>query len=111
MPAIMAATILEGLFGSMATVALFTFMMDAADPEHAGTDFTIMACMTSVASGMANLLGGIMGDALGYTPTFATAAVLSAAGCLLVVAWLERHPPHPRILQAWRRQDVAGAPN
>jgi MFS family permease len=108
MPTIMAATILEGLFGSMATVALFTFMMDAADPDHAGTDFTIMACMTSVASGLANLLGGVMGDALGYTPTFTTAALLSAVGCVLVVAWLERHPPHPRILQAWRRQQVAG---
>ena len=96
------ATLLEGVLGSMATVALYTFMMDAADPDHAGTDFTILACMTSLASGLANLVGGVLGDWLGYAPTFATATALSIAGTLLVVGWLERHPPHPRMMQAWR---------
>ena len=99
---IWAATVLEGVFGSMATVALYTFMMDAADTDHAGTDFTILACMTSVASGLANLVGGVLGDWMGYAPTFAVATTLSIMGTLWVVAWLERHPPHPRMMQAWR---------
>jgi len=86
----------------MATVALFTLMMDAADPAHAGTDFTLLACMTSLVSGLANLVGGVVADAFGYLPTFTLAAVSSALGCLVLVGWLDRHPIHPRIAQAWR---------
>ena len=103
MPALWAATALEGFFGTMATVALYTLMMDATDPDHAGTDFTILACMTSVASGLANLLGGVMGDAWGYAPTFTIATLLAAAGTLVVIHWLDTRPPHPRMMQAWRR--------
>lgn len=102
MNALWAATVLEGIFGTMATVALFTLMMDAADPAHAGTDFTLLACMTSLVSGLANLVGGVVADAFGYLPTFTLAAVSSALGCLVLVGWLDRHPIHPRIAQAWR---------
>jgi len=102
MTALWAATVLEGIFGTMATVALFTLMMDAADPAHAGTDFTLLACMTSLVSGLANLVGGVVADAFGYLPTFTLAAVSSALGCLVLVGWLDRHPIHPRIAQAWR---------
>lgn len=102
MNALWAATVLEGIFGTMATVALFTLMMDAADPAHAGTDFTLLACMTSLVSGLANLVGGVVADAFGYLPTFTLAAVSSALGCLVLVGWLDRHPIHPRVAQAWR---------
>lgn len=102
MNALWAATVLEGIFGTMATVALFTLMMDAADPAHAGTDYTLLACMTALVSGMGNLAGGVLADAFGYLPTFTLAAVLSALGCLALVGWLDRHPIHPRIAQAWR---------
>ena len=47
------ACITEHLFGGMATVALFTLMMDASDPEHAGTDYTLLACAVVVAQGLA----------------------------------------------------------
>uniref|UniRef100_UPI0027B88E77 MFS transporter n=1 Tax=Aquabacterium sp. TaxID=1872578 RepID=UPI0027B88E77 len=43
MPLLWWATVAEGVVGTMATVALFALMMDASDPDHAGTDFTLLA--------------------------------------------------------------------
>ncbi len=51
------ATVTEHLLGSMATVALFTLMMDASDPEHAGTDYTLLACAVVVRDGARELRG------------------------------------------------------
>ena len=52
------ATIAEGVLGTMATVALFALMMDASDPEHAGTDYTLLACVVLVVGMIANICGG-----------------------------------------------------
>ena len=52
-----AGTVAEHLLGGMATVALFTLMMDASDPEHAGTDYTLLACAIVFAMGLANFTG------------------------------------------------------
>lgn len=98
-----AATVLEGLIGTMAAVALFALMMDASDPEHAGTDYTLLASIAVLVNGLGGLAGGLMGDTLGYAPAFVTGTVLSALGCLFLVGWLDRHPTHQRVAQAWRR--------
>lgn len=97
-----AATILEGIVGTMATVALFTLMMDASDPEHAGTDYTLLASVVVVVGSLGNVIGGRMGDALGYVSTFSIATALAILGCLFVVWWLDRHPTHERVAEAWR---------
>ncbi|MFT3857034.1 MAG: MFS transporter [Aquabacterium sp.] len=99
-----AATVLEGIVGTMATVALFTLMMDASDPAHAGTDYTLLASVVVAVGALGGLAGGVLGDRLGYAATFGIACLLSVAGCLFVVAWLDRRPTHPRIAQAWRTQ-------
>ncbi|MDO9237551.1 MAG: MFS transporter [Aquabacterium sp.] len=97
-----AATVLEGVTGTMASVALFTLMMDAADPQHAGTDYTLLASVVVLVGGLAGLVGGVLGDALGYAPTFIIGTMLSAVGCVFLVWWLDRHPTHARVAQAWR---------
>ncbi|WP_290873200.1 MFS transporter [Aquabacterium sp.] len=102
LPALWAATVMEGLLGTMATVALFALMMDAADPAHAGTDYTLLASVTVAVSGAGSLLGGAVGDLLGYAWAFGLGTVLSAGGCVLLVTWLSRHPTHARVAQAWR---------
>ena len=56
-----AATVLEGVIGTMATVALFTLMMDAADPEHAGTDYTLLASTVVLVGSIAGLVAGVIG--------------------------------------------------
>ena len=80
-----AAVALEHLLGGMATVALFTLMMDASDPQHAGTDYTLQASTVVIATGLASALGGVLGDALGYGALFGLSALLSGAGCALLL--------------------------
>jgi MFS family permease len=102
MPLLWGATVLEGVVGTLATVALFTLMMDASDPDHAGTDYTLLASVVVVVGSLGHLLGGWLGDRLGLGTTFGIGAALGALGCLALVAWLDRHPTHARVAAAWR---------
>lgn len=97
------ATICEGVIGTMATVALFTLMMDASDPEHAGTDYTLFASLVVVMSPIGNVSGAAVADALGYAPAFTLGSILALGGTLLVVRMLDRKPVPARIEQVWRR--------
>ena len=104
-----AGTVAEHLLGGMATVALFTLMMDASDPEHAGTDYTLLACAIVVAMGVANFTAAAIGDALGYAPTFIAGTVLSAAGCLYLVGRLDAGRGPARLAEVWSRPDRLAA--
>ncbi|MBM4196400.1 MAG: MFS transporter [Gammaproteobacteria bacterium] len=95
------ATIVEGIVSTIATVALFTLMMDAAEPDHAGTDYALLASAVVLVGTLAGFAGAALGDAIGYTQTFAAGSALAAAGCLAVVAILDRHAPQ-RIAAVWR---------
>lgn len=79
------AVAIEHVLGGMATVALFTLMMDASDPQHAGTDYTLQASTVVIATGLAGATGGVLGDALGYGAMFGASVLLSGAGCLLLL--------------------------
>ena len=98
-----AATIVEGVISTMATVALFTLMMDASDPEHAGTDYTLFASTVVLVGSIGNFSGAAIADAFGYGPTFIVGAVLALAGCLLVVWALDRNASPARVAQVWSR--------
>jgi PAT family beta-lactamase induction signal transducer AmpG len=96
------ATVVEGVIGTMATVALFTLMMDASDPEHAGTDYTLLACVVLVVGMIANFCGAAIADAFGYVAAFSTGAALALLGCLALIRVLDRNPISERIARAWR---------
>lgn len=102
MPMLWAATVCESIVGTVATVALFALMMDAADPEHAGTDFTLLASVVVGVGSFGGIVGGAVGDALGYVWAFGIGTVLSVLGCVALVMWLDHHPTHERVAQAWR---------
>lgn len=102
MPLLWWATVAEGVVGTMATVALFALMMDASDPDHAGTDFTLMASVVVGVGSLGGIAGGVVGDAWGYVWAFGIGTVLSALGCVAMVGWLDRRPTHARVAQAWR---------
>ena len=102
MPLLWWATVAEGVVGTMATVALFALMMDASDPDHAGTDFTLLASVVVGVGSLGGVVGGLIGDAWGYAWAFGIGTVLSALGCVALVAWLDRRPTHARVAQAWR---------
>lgn len=96
------ATIAEAVLGTMATVALFALMMDASDPEHAGTDYTLLACVVIVVGMIANLCGARIADVFGYPAAFTTGAVLALTGCLTLVRVLDRYQFSERVARAWR---------
>lgn len=76
-----ALCVFEHLASGMATVALFTLMMDRTRPHAAGTDYTIQASVVVLASGLAAMVSGASAERIGYA-----AHDLVAAGiCLLAL--------------------------
>jgi RhtX/FptX family siderophore transporter len=95
-PALIAASVVEHLTGGMATVSLFTIMMDVCG-EAAATDYTLQASVVVIATGLAATLSGFVAARLGYAGHFALAAALSALGLLYTARAMARGlvPPVP----------------
>jgi MFS transporter, PAT family, beta-lactamase induction signal transducer AmpG len=92
-PGLLAVVVADTFFGSCATAALFTLMMDACRPQHAATDYTLQASVVVIAVGVTSSFSGYLAQHLGYAGHFALTAALSALA-LLAVAWLTRLVPH-----------------
>lgn len=86
------AVVIDHLTGGVATVVLFTCMMDACRPRHAGADYTLMASVVVIASGAAQALSGLSAAHLGYPSHFALASLCAALGGLAAVILLRSHP-------------------
>ena len=82
--ALSAASVLEHLTSGVATVALFTIMMDACG-DAAGTDYTLQASVVVIATGVAQAMSGLVAGNVGYPGHFAASAVISALG--LIFTW------------------------
>jgi len=75
----------EHFAGGLATVALFTVMMDRCRVGSEGTDYTKQACAVVIGSGMATALSGVVASNVGYAAHFTVAMGLSLLGA--VAAW------------------------
>jgi MFS family permease len=95
------ATIVEGIVSTMATVALFTLMMDAADPEHAGTDYTLLASVYVLVGSMGQFAAALIADHSGFPLMFAIGILLTVLGTLVLVFVLDRRAVPARIAAAW----------
>jgi len=74
--------------------------MDASDPAHAGTDYTLQASAVVIATGLASAVAGFVGDALGFSALFAISTLLSGAGCALLLWALGAQRVPPRLVAA-----------
>lgn len=83
-----AACIAEHLASGMATVTLFTMMMDVCRPETAATDYTVQASIVVIASGAASAVSGFSAKALGYAGHFGLATIWSAVALVLIARLL-----------------------
>ncbi|MEZ4460527.1 MAG: MFS transporter [bacterium] len=81
----------ENVLGAIATVVLFTVMMDWSRPEHSGADYTMLASVVVVATGIGSLLSGFSAEAFGYIGHHTAAALISLVGGALAV-WAYRAP-------------------
>jgi MFS family permease len=107
LPMVVVACVTEAGFGGVANVVVFTLMMDASDEQHAGTDYSLLACALVGAQGLAAVAGGAVGDLFGWPALFGTAFAVSAAGCLVLLVALERGAGPARLqeqLRARRRR-------
>lgn len=77
--ALAAASVVEHLTSGIATVSLFTIMMDACG-DDAGTEYTLQASVVVIATGAAYGLSGFVAARFGYAGHFAIAACASALG-------------------------------
>lgn len=80
----------EHLFGGMATVALFTAMMDACRRERAATDYTLQACVVVAATGLGAIVSGFVAGPLGYATHFGISAAVCLVGVGLVAIYTAR---------------------
>lgn len=78
--ALYGAVVAEHFIGGMATVSLFTTMMDLCRGESAGTDYTLQASVVVMATSGASALSGFSAQALGYPPHFLLAGCVSLLG-------------------------------
>jgi hypothetical protein len=76
---------LEHVTGGMATVSLFTAMMDAALQETGASDYTAQASVVVLATGLGSALSGVSADALGYLGHFILAGVVCVVGSLAMI--------------------------
>lgn len=71
----------------LATVALFTVMMDRCRAGHEGSDYTLQASMMLMAAGVFTLFSGFSAAAFGYSLHFALAAALALAAIIPAFFW------------------------
>lgn len=92
--AVVVLVVLEHLTGGIATVALFTSMMDVADQRTGATDYTVQACVIVGVQFLGSLLSGVSAERLGYAGHFMLAAVVSALGLALMAFAFPMRPTH-----------------
>lgn len=85
-----ALVVLEHVTGGMATVSLFTAMMDAALKETGASDYTAQASVVVLASGVGSALSGVSADALGYLWHFVLAGAVCVVGSLAMIPLYRR---------------------
>lgn len=89
-PLLYAAAALEHLCSGLATVSVFTAMMEGCrrDEGKSGTDYTLQASAFVAATMLGSVLSGYSAQYLGYPGHFALAGLASAAGAILLGAGL-----------------------
>jgi predicted MFS family arabinose efflux permease len=85
-PLTIAAIGVEHFASGLGTTVLFAALMTATRPANAGLHYTILTSANAMAIGVGGVIGGKLGDRLGYPATYVIAAVC----CVLPLALLPR---------------------
>ncbi|MCH8543122.1 MAG: MFS transporter [Alcanivorax sp.] len=82
-----ALAMVEQCADAMATVALFTVMMDQCRAYHEGADYTLQASMQLMAVGLFALASGFSAEWLGFSGHFLFSALLCLTAILAIPLW------------------------
>ncbi|MFT6326440.1 MAG: MFS family permease [Crocinitomicaceae bacterium] len=77
--------IIEHITGAMATIGIFTVMMDYCREHHAGLDYSFQSCLIITSGLVAGSLSGFSVEAFGYFLHFSIAAALTLLGLVWVM--------------------------
>lgn len=88
-------TVVNGLASGIAYVAFFTYFMQWASPEQAGTDFTVLQCTESCSNILAAATAGILAAHLGYDRFFLVTTMIGSVLLLVIMAALRSVPAQP----------------
>jgi predicted MFS family arabinose efflux permease len=86
----------EHFTGGIATVALFTVMMDVCDPKAGGTEYTVQASAVVFVQFIGSLLSGVSAQVLGYGLHFVVVGVVSAIGVAAMALGFAKMPKFER---------------
>ncbi|MEK7355850.1 MAG: MFS transporter, partial [Bdellovibrionota bacterium] len=87
---VLVATGFDHFTSGLATVTLFTLMMDACSKERAAADYTMQACLVVVSQISAGAISLILAEKFGYSQQFAVAALAGLGGLCLTTFALTR---------------------
>lgn len=97
LPMIAGVSAVEHFASGVATVSLFTVMMDTCTEGAAATEYTLQASVVVIATGSAAALSGFVAKHLGYVGHFSLSAAVSALGLAFTIwAWSTRRVPPNR---------------
>lgn len=85
-PLIYSLVVAEHITGGMATVALFTVMMDRCRDASAGSDYALQSCLVVLSTLVATSLAGFSAAAFGYALHYSLAGILCGFGLLVLFA-------------------------
>lgn len=77
--------VMEHIAGGMATVALFTVMMDRCREASAGSDYALQSCLVVLSTLIASSLAGFSAANFGYANHYMLAAVLCVLALFSVI--------------------------
>lgn len=81
-------TMIEHFTGGMATAALFTCMMDRCRPQASATDYTIMASIVVMTTGMGQAISGALATWMGYAGLYGLSVAVALMGVALCALWV-----------------------
>jgi MFS family permease len=87
MGAIYACVGFLGFTSGFAGILAYAILMDRSEAGSAGTDFSVQVTFVLIGQMVSGVLGGVLGQALGYQGLFALAMVIQ----VLVVLWIARY--------------------
>lgn len=79
-----ALCVIEHVTGAMATIGLFTIMMDYCREHHAGLDYSFQSCLVVISGLIMGALSGFSAEGLGYGWHFVLAGSLTLLGFVWV---------------------------
>jgi predicted MFS family arabinose efflux permease len=75
----------EHFAGSLASVALYTQMMDRSRAETAATDYTAQSSALAIAVGAVGATSGFLTESVGYTMLFVIASIFGLCGIIVYI--------------------------